>query len=149
MLEIMLTWMLYGDGKNRKNRYGGLIREYATTSKRLAEDTMEVFLKISNGATISIRIPEDRFIEGRLIKAENSQPLYIVHERTTKSITLDKRFTTTELVPYNDLVYCVTVPNNTWLMRYNDKISWTHNCDHPAEREIVEYKTASHRINKL
>ena len=46
-------------------------------------------------------------------------------------ISLNLEFINSELVDFNDFVYCVTVPNKTWLMRYNGKVSWTHNCDHP------------------
>lgn len=60
-------------------------------------------------------------------------------------ISLDLRFIKSELVPFNDDVYCVTVPNNTWLMRYNGKISWTHNCDHP-DTSIIAADRISHNI---
>ncbi len=36
-----------------------------------------------------------------------------------------------DLIKYNDFVYCISVPNQTWLMQYNNKTIWTHNCDHP------------------
>lgn len=131
LLNILLEWMLIGDGKNRKDKYGKLLREYTTTSPQLSDDVFEIMLKIGNGATTSIIIPKDRIIEDRKILAENSKPLYIVHERTANGIYLDCRFIHADLVDFNENVYCVTVPNSTWLMRYNEKISWTHNCDHP------------------
>jgi hypothetical protein len=131
LLNILLEWMLIGDGKNRKDKYGKLLREYTTTSPQLSDDVFEIMLKIGNGATTSIIIPKDRIIEDRKILAENSKPLYIVHERTTNGIYLDCRFIHADLVDFDENVYCVTIPNSTWLMRYNEKISWTHNCDHP------------------
>lgn len=50
---------------------------------------------------------------------------------------------------YSGKVYCVTVPNGTWLMRYNGKIIWTGNCDHPSERIIIDHERLSHRITKI
>jgi hypothetical protein len=169
LLTELLDWMLVGDGKNRKNRKGEIIKEYITVSNRLKDDVFEVMLKIGNGGSYSTIIPKDRYIfdekiiekevdcgDGlelikesvkvkRLIKAENSKPLHIIHQKTTKGISLDLRFIKSELAPFNDDVYCVTVPNNTWLMRYNGKIAWTHNCDHP-ESSIIAADRISHNI---
>lgn len=52
-----------------------------------------------------------------------------------------------EKIKFNDFVYCVSVPNKTWLMRVNNKVSWTHNCDHP-DSSIISLKrdAISHRI---
>lgn len=53
-----------------------------------------------------------------------------------------------ELEGYNDNVHCVTVPNKTWLMKYNGKIAWTHNCDHP-ESSIISIDRISHNITDI
>lgn len=50
-----------------------------------------------------------------------------------------------ELIPFNDNVYCVNVPNKTWLMRFNGKKAWTHNCDHP-ESSVISADRVSHNI---
>lgn len=169
LLSTLLDWMLLGDGRNRKDHNGNLMKEYYTISDKLSEDVFEVMLKISNGATFNKRIQKDRHIidtkiiteeienngvlelvkkeikTKRLIKAENSKPLNIISERCSKGITLDTRFTKAEKVAFNDNVYCVTVENGTWLMRYNGKISWTHNSDHP-ETSIISNDRISHNI---
>ena len=163
LLNILLEWLLIGDGKNRNIR-GKKIREYYTTSYKLANDVSEIMLKISNGATITERVQKDRYINDektigkngvlelvktkRLIKKENSKKLYTVHEKTSKSIYLDLRYTKAEKVPFNDYVFCVSVPNKTWLMKYNNSISWTHNCDHP-ESPIVSLSNASHLVTNM
>ena len=166
LLNILLDWMLLGDGRNRSDKNGKLMKEYYTISDKLSEDVFEIMLKISNGATFNTRIPEDRYITDtkiineevetdgmlelvkrkvktkRLIKASNSKPLHIISERRSKGISLDTRFTKAEKIPFNDNVYCVTVDNGTWLMRYNGKISWTHNSDHPeCHRDTAEILT--------
>ncbi len=163
LLNILLTWMLIGDGKNRTVR-GKVLREYYTTSIRLVDDVSEIMLKLGNGASVSERAQKNRYITDekeienngvleivktkRLIKAENSKKLFTVHEKTTNGIYLDKRYTKIEKINYNDFVYCVSTPNKTWLMKYNNKISWTHNCDHP-ESPIVSLSNASHLVTNM
>jgi len=147
LLNIVLDWMLMGDGKNRKNRKGEILRELATISPRLADDTQEIMLKLGSGGSISFRQPEDRLIEGRLIKKENQNILHIIHEHTTKGSWLSKD-TEANLVDYDGEVFCVTAPKNkTWLMRYNNSVCWTHNCDHPDDA-IVSLSNVSHIVRE-
>ena len=173
LLEIMLTWLLIGDGSNRKNRGGQILREYYTISKKLSEDVFEIFLKLGSGASINTRKQKDRYINDikiidkevengdgtislikeeiktkRLISEKNSKKLFVVSEKKSSSVTLDSRFTNIELEKFNDNVYCVTVPNKTWLMRYNNKVAWTHNCDHP-ESSIISIDRISHNITDI
>lgn len=172
LLNELMTWMLLGDGRNRKNRKGEIMREYYSTSDKLSEDVFEIFLKISNGATFNKRKQKDRFITDtkfiteeidvdgelqlirkaiktkRLIKASNSKKLNVISERTSNGLSLDTRFIKAEKIPFNDNVYCVTVENGTWLMKYNNKISWTHNSDHP-ETSVISNSRVSHEIKKI
>lgn len=173
LLEILLEWLLLGDGRNRKDSKNNLMREYYTTSNKLSDDVFELFMKISNGATHNKRKQEDRYIydfkniekeiinsDGtislvnekikvkRLIKAENSRELNIISEKRNKGIYIDTRFTKAEKISFNDSVHCVTVDNGTWLMKYNNKISWTHNCDHP-ESSIIATDRVSHNITEI
>lgn len=145
LLNILIEYLLMGDGWNRKNKKGELMREYYTTSDKLTDDVFEIMMKSGNGASIYQREQKDRYIEGRKILEENSKNINVIHERTAKGIYLDKRYTNAELVDFNDYVYCVTVPNGTWLMRYNGKVCWTHNSDHP-DSSIVTINNISHRI---
>ena len=170
ILNILLEWLLVGNGRNRHNSKGELMREYYTTSNKLAQDVFEIFLKLGSGASISNRKQKDRFIndlvlvetevdngdgsislvkekikQKRLIKADNSKLLYVISEKTSASVTLDSRYTKCELIPFNDNVYCVSTPNKTWLMRYNNKTAWTHNCDHP-ESSVIAADRISHNI---
>lgn len=58
-----------------------------------------------------------------------------------------------EKVPYKGKVYCITTKNGTFGIRRSESNApfghWTHNCDHPADRLIVEWKTASHFITEV
>ena len=173
LLNILLDWLLLGDGRNRHNSKNELIKEYVTTSKSLADDVFEIILKLGYGATINTITPKDRFIDDekvvfsevdnedgtislikekiktkRLIESSNSKILYNVHLRTSKGIYLDHRFIKIDKIKHNDSVYCVTVPNSTWLMKSDNKISWTHNCDHP-ESSIVAVSRISHNVVDL
>lgn len=173
LLSVLLDWLLIGDGKNRKNKNSVLLKEYCTISKKLSEDVEEVMLKTGKGSTTSVRFAKDRFIydiqtiekeieiDGflqivkekikvqRLIEAKKSSPLYIIHEKTTKKgVYLDNRFVSAEYVPHDDFVYCVSVPNKTWLMKYNNKISWTHNCDHP-DSAVISLANVSHLVTEM
>ncbi len=79
-------------------------------------------------------------------KNYDTESLAVLYKKITKKILSKVLYA--ELVDFNDNVYCVTVPNSTWLMRYNGKIVWTHNCDHP-ESSVVNLKNVSHNIIEL
>jgi len=146
-LEILLEWMLKGDGRNRHNKKGELMRELHTTSYRLANDVSEIFLKLGSGSVMSERTQKDRMIEGRLIETKNCRKLYISSESVTNRSYFYKKFLNINEVEYDDNVYCVTVENKTWIARKNGRIFITHNCDHPTS-ELVELKNASHMITR-
>ena len=146
-LETFMTWALLGDGRNRKDRKGGLIREYCSVSSRLASDMQEIFLKIGTGSRITTYNQADRPItENRMILAKNSQPMNIVSEQVA-TISLDTRFLKIDKVDYKDWVYCVTTQNGNWLARRNGKAFWTGNCDHP-DSSVVELKKVSHIVRE-
>ena len=146
-LIVLLDWMLLGDGKNRTSR-GKLLREYCTTSPKLAEDVEELMLKTGLGCTVSVRQPYDRKIEGRVILKENQKPLYIIHESTAKDKYLDTRFVILEKVEYEGRVYCVKTENGNWMARRNGQMFWTGNCDHPDD-SVINLKNASHMVNRI
>lgn len=173
LLNILLDWLLIGDGLNRKSRNGELMQEYATISDKLKDDVFEIMLKCGHGVSTHVRIPQDRLITDeseitheieledgtielqteivktqRLIKAENSNALHIIRSKTAKSVYLDSRFVKAEYVSHNDNVYCVSVPNKTWLMKYNNKVSWTHNCDHP-DSAVISLANVSHLVTRM
>jgi hypothetical protein len=67
---------------------------------------------------------------------------------TAKGAYLTRRFTQAELVPYNGRVHCVQMQNKTWLMRQNNRVCWTSNCDHP-DKSVVELKNVSHVVRDI
>ena len=146
-LEILLTWLLIGDGRNRTIR-GKLLREYCTTSPKLAQDVNELFLKLGVGSNSRSYIQKDREIEkGRMILSENSKPMWIISENYAKNIGLDLRFVTIDVVDHNDKVYCVTTGNGNWMAKRNGKMFWTGNCDHP-DSAVVSLVNVSHVVRE-
>lgn len=147
-LRTLLTWMLIGDGRNRTSPRGELIEEYASISKRLAEDVREIMFKLGMTSSLIQYEPKDRPIEeGRMILAENSSTMYIAAGHKSSSAYLDNRYLTVEEVDFDDMVYCVTTPSGNWLAQRLGKMFWTGNCDHP-ESSVVELKNTSHIITK-
>ena len=146
-LEILLTWMLLGDGRNRVVR-GNLVRELYTTSDSLANDTCELFLKLGRGSNARSYQQKDREIEpGRMILSENSKPMWIISENKSLNIGLDLRFLEVEEADYDGKVFCVTTPNGNWLAKRQGKMFWTGNCDHP-DTSVVELKNVSHIVRE-
>lgn len=147
LLEIFVEWAIKGDGSvihDKKRPQDEPKHMFYSTSKRLADDFQEICFKIGVPVSIMQVEPDDRMIEGREIKAENSQTLYRLTRNKTNYIYNDKRHLKITDVPYEGDVYCVTVPNHTIVVRENE-------CGIPlisgnSERTIVEYKTASHRV---
>jgi len=155
LLNILLDWMLMGDGRNRRGHQrrgkkgiiddkSRILRELATISPRLAEDTDELFLKTGRGAKINTYKQKTRTIDGgtSVILEENSQPINIISERESSYSCLDSKFLKIEEVDFDDRVYCVTVENGTWLMKYNNAICWTGNSS------VVELKNVSHIVRE-
>jgi hypothetical protein len=146
-LRVLLDWLLLGDGKNRKCPKGNLIEEYASVSKKLAQDVREIMFKLGKTSSLISYKPKDRLIEGRVIKSENSKKMNIAAGHRSKGAYLDMRSLSIERKSFNDRVYCVTTGNGNWLAQRNGKMFWTGNCDHP-EASVIELKNVSHVIRK-
>ncbi len=145
--EILLEWLLLGDGRHREG-----LDEYCTSSTKLADDVFEINLKCGNSSTIRNYAPIDKkspdYNEtGRMILKENQINMNIVYKYNSEGMSSDLRFMKVEEIPYEGNVYCVTVPNANWLMRYNNRTVWTGNCDHP-ESSVVNIKNVSHFVKE-
>jgi len=153
LLTEMLNWMMLGDGVNRKpwtkraKARGPIIRGVYTTSKQLAKDIEEIFYRIGSGCSVTVQEPKtvaapDHVTTGRMILAENKQPMFKVEERVANSMSMDKRFLKTDVFDYEGRVYCVEVPNQNWLMKQGDKACWTGN-------SVVNLQNASHLVTEV
>lgn len=145
-LEIMFDWMLLEDGRNRKSPTGELIKEYSTTSSKLAENVSELIFKLGHRSFIEIHKPEkDLLKEGRTIKKENCNKIYTI-ALNNSSTSMDSRFINFEEVNHNDYVYCITTKNHNFLTRSpNGYVCWTGNTDEP----IIQLERVSHIIDDV
>ncbi len=141
ILRTFYDWFVMGDGRIRgdKRRTGNksLSDDVFSTSERLTLDLNEIQLKIGySGNLLKEERNNDRLIEGRLIKGENSHPMYFTYRSLTKGIYVDKRFLSVTEEPYSGEVMCVEVENHIWYVMDNGKCHWTKNCNHPSESTI-------------
>lgn len=109
LLDILFQAMLRGDGT--KSPYG--YRTYSTVSQQLAFDVAEIAWKLGYAFTLSTT--DDPIYH----------TLYQVHLRAKRTTPL-VRFQPQE-TPYNDNVYCVTVPNHLVFTGRNGKFVWAGN----------------------
>lgn len=145
-LQNFIEWFLMGDGRERvsfhDNRpYGS--KDVFSTSKKLIDDLHEVLIKSGGSGNIYTRIPKDRMIEGRQIKAENSRPLYFLHLSTTKGIYLDERSMEITEEKYDGRVCCVNVDNEIFYCRDEGKAYWSGNS------AVINLKNASHLVTHI
>lgn len=141
ILRTFYDWFVMGDGRVRgdKRKVGNksLSDDVFSTSRRLILDLNEIQLKIGySGNLLEEERNNDRMIEGRLIKGENSHPMYFTYRSLTKGIYADKRFLSVTEEPYSGEVMCVEVENHIWYVMDNGKCHWTKNCNHPSESTI-------------
>lgn len=139
ILKTFYDWFVMGDGRvrgdKRVNKY--LSDDVFSTSKQLTLDLNEIQLKIGySGNLLEEKRDNDRLIDGRLIKGENSSPMYFTYRSLTKGIYTDKRFLEVSELDYDGDVMCVEVDNHVWYVMDNGKCHWTKNCNHPSESVI-------------
>jgi hypothetical protein len=112
-LEILLEWMLKGDG-----RHDGA--QYATVSKRLADDVSELALKTGRAPTC---------YQERMTYHETPTFINIVslNERSIDGTLVNEHEDNRSWVDYDGGIHCVTVPNGIIYVRRNGKCCWCGN----------------------
>lgn len=108
MLNVLMEWMLLGDGsyyigKNRKK-----VSVYYTASDKLRDDFEEILLKSGWTYHTSKRPLRDRYIGNRLIKKENQKGCFEIRlRRNNKAIakSLHKK-----QIFYRGKVFCLQLP---------------------------------------
>jgi len=118
LLEVLWAWACKGDG----HHYLGKFWQMITASARLADDWQEVLQKCGRDASVSFR----KGANGGVIRGKEvtgSRGTWIVRERTSPLRTAHG-----EIVQYEGMVYCVTVPNGVIYVRRNGRPAWVGNC---------------------
>jgi uncharacterized protein YheU (UPF0270 family) len=127
-LEELIEWFILGDGRDYRGLYGGNRVNIFSVSKKLIEDLHELVIKCgSSGNWTEHNTIEDYMFADHLIEAENKSTLYQLNISTTKGIYLDERFLKIEEKSFDGNVYCITVPNGNFYMKYKGKAYLTGN----------------------
>jgi hypothetical protein len=147
----LLTELLYyfnlGDGRFNtvtQGEHAYSIKNVFTTSPQLILDLNEILVKSGGcGNILEYNATSDVMIRGRVVKHENTVPLYHLNLAKTENVWLDDRFLTIEPEYYEGDVYCVTVEHGNFYCMDNGKSHWTGNC---AE---VNPERACHLVTQL
>lgn len=108
-LQSLFTTLMKGDGTKSRSRY-------STVSKQLAEDVLELVIKLGYGGQIRFE-PDRRGHYTGIYRVDFSR-------RTTHKAYKSQR----SLEPYSGMVYDVTVPNHVLMVRRNGKTMLSGNC---------------------
>jgi len=160
-LQILLDTLIKGDGSGET--------EYYTISKQLADDVSEIMIKCGYSASITENIPdkvyykvcnketlEEEIIHNIYYYTKNKSDTFELVEKI--NIPGDKIFYNVrkkssnyyhvadmdiETINYSGMVYCVDVPNHTFIAMRNGKQFISGNST------VVNIQKASHTVEKL
>lgn len=121
-LHALIEGVLDGDGSENRRVYCG--------ARGLMDDVQEVCYKIGLSANIAKCEPHESYYqkENRIIKAHKPYYCLSINHRPLLSVIRRNQ----RLVPYNDMVNCVTLERwHTVLVRRNGKSVWCGQCDPP------------------
>lgn len=123
-LDILYHALMAGDGAIHAGKNGSLKRTYYTSSKRLADDFQEVLLKTGRCGDIGYldRCGRDNGTGGITRHIE----WYVKIKEKSLTPSPGCGFEP-ERIPYEGMVYCVTVPNHIIYVRRNGKACWSGN----------------------
>ncbi len=118
-LKRLLFGLMNSDGNNETETY-------TTVSKKLADDVQEVMFKAGYVAIVRVAKPESpREYKGHIFNS--NYPVYKV--RLGRSHLTPKIHPKIEKeIPYEGMVYDVTVPGHLIFVRRNGKAVWSGNC---------------------
>lgn len=123
IIRRFLIGAILGDGHVATSGH----RQYFTTSRRLADDMQELFIKCGASASITSKPGVPWHIDGR---SGQSRGQYHLNEWSTRTAMM-RRSDNTPLVTeqkYRGRVVCATVPNGTLVVRRNGRPFVTGNC---------------------
>lgn len=124
--NILLDSLICGDGYERSD-----MKEYYTSSIRLANDVQRLTLHAGLSGNISIKKEkgEKLKIKGvETIRKNNQYRIGIIRNNLNRPSVNPKNKTTQEIVKfYDNYVYCCELPSHVFYVRRNGKAVWTHN----------------------
>jgi hypothetical protein len=130
-MRILLDALWVGDGHVRFKNGKACEFVYSTSSKRLANDIQELAFKAGICASITVQDRRSRavVIKGRGVTGYTKHLTYTVRLHTEHLITTLNHEPTR--LPYEDNVYCLTVPNHIVYTRRKGKPCWVGQCYEP------------------
>jgi len=108
LLNILIDWLIIGDGSCYKSKNRKEVCMYYTVSKKLKDDFEEILLKAGWTYKTVVREPKDRYICGRLIKKENCVPCYETRLRRNNKVTV--KYLHKTKINYSGKVFCLKLP---------------------------------------
>jgi hypothetical protein len=129
LLKILLDALVAGDGSTIPSKHGGnsIGYRYSTVSKQLADDVYELVYKCGYVPTLSVvehkYDDRDTVVEYLVLWSDTNygdEPIIYGHPDHNGAKVYDE--------DYDGLVWCLTVPNETVIVRDNGKISVQGNC---------------------
>lgn len=126
--SILIDALVLGDGYERSD-----LKEYYTSSKKLADDFQRLCIHANMGANIREKHPkgEKLTIKGvETIRKNIQYRIGIIRFKTTNEpkINPDKSLVNERITKYKGTVYCLEVPSHVFMIRRNGKHHWTGNC---------------------
>lgn len=126
-LNILIDWLLLGDGSSYKGNNRKRVFMYYTISDKLRNDFEEILLKAGWTFKTSIRQPKNHYINGRLIKKENCTPCYEIRLRYNNKIHVKSLHK--QEITYSGKVFCLSLPKyHNFYVRRNGSGYFTGNC---------------------
>lgn len=125
--HALLTGLLLGDGHYNKSKKSW---EYYSNSKELIDDVQYLSILSGLSANITIKAKEGEVIHIKGIRTQRTHDHYRAYITTYKHCMeppCDYRENEEKVVEYQGKVYCINVPNHVFMVRRNDKYSWTGN----------------------
>lgn len=135
-LRVLYDWLMWGDGSATQTGHS-----YITTSKRLADDFQRLCLHIGYSANINTRSPKKGIIKGKEYDFRKCYDVRISRRKNEPTINhghnKKQSGQTEQWVPYDGMVYCVTVPNHTVYTRRKGKTVWSGNCGRFGNKSVI------------
>lgn len=122
-LEIMLDWMIKGDGTIRDGE-----KVLYTTSKGLAGDVQELCMKIGQSANFKVRTQKESTLkDGRVIKPNHDIFCISIYHNKKNYFRDTKESYVSDVENFSGMVHCVEVKNHVVMVRRNGKMCWSGN----------------------
>ena len=126
-LQILIDWLILGDGTSYKGVNRKKVFVYYTTSAKLKDDFEEIVLKTNKTYKTVSRPCRDGCIRGRVLPKENMAPCYEIRIRQNTKITA-KHLHRKDL-KYKGKVFCLGLPeHHNFYIRRDGSGYFTGNC---------------------